>query len=181
MKQWFIDVNKKVIDWKGEKRSIKEVLQDTVKSNMIEIVPERFEKIYFGWIDNLRDWCISRQIWWGHQIPMWYKVDQEQYDKFNEQKDASSTLLNVLGVDGEVRYGTEKPDEEGLWIRDPDTLDTWFSSALWTFATLGWPDKTEELENAERYAKENKISTRNRLRYHFLLGCPHDPRFDLRP
>lgn len=146
MKQWFVDVNKQVIDWKGKKLSIKEVLQDVVRSKMVELVPSRFEKIYFHWIDNLRDWCISRQIWWGHQIPMWYKVDQEQYDKFKAVKDASSTLLNVLKVDGEIRYGTQKPEEDGLWIQDPDTLDTWFSSALWTFATLGWPEKTQELE-----------------------------------
>jgi valyl-tRNA synthetase len=145
MKQWFIDVNKKVIDWKGEQSSIKEVMQDVVRSGMIKIVPDRFEKTYFNWIDNLRDWCISRQIWWGHQIPVWHKVTQEQYDAFNEKPDPSSFYLEILKVDGEKHSGMEAPDE-GLWIRDPDTLDTWFSSALWTFATLGWPEKTEDLE-----------------------------------
>ncbi len=146
MKQWFIDVNKRVIDWKGQKLSIKEVLQDTVKSKMIKIVPSRFEKTYFHWIDNLKDWCISRQIWWGHQIPIWYKVSEEQLNKFKKHKDASSMILNVLDIDGEIKYSTEEPQSKGPWIQDPDTLDTWFSSALWTFATLGWPEKTEELK-----------------------------------
>ncbi|MDA1060567.1 MAG: valine--tRNA ligase [bacterium] len=145
MKQWFIDVNKKVIDWKGKKCSIKQVLQDTVRSKMIEIIPKRFEKIYFHWIDNLKDWCISRQIWWGHQLPIWYKVSPEQEKAFKAKKDVSSFFLEILGIDGETHYGTEKP-KSGNWIRDPDTLDTWFSSALWTFATLGWPEKTKELE-----------------------------------
>lgn len=145
LKQWFVDVNKKVIDWKGKKQSIKEVMQDVIRSGMIELVPKRFEKIYFHWIDNLKDWCISRQIWWGHQIPMWYKATPEQYNEFHKTKDASSLMLNILEIDDEIKFGTEKPEGEN-WIRDPDTLDTWFSSALWTFSTLGWPNKNEELD-----------------------------------
>ncbi len=119
MKQWFVDVNKAAIDWKGKKLSIKEVLQDTVRSKMIEIIPERFEKTYFHWIDNLRDWCICRQIWWGHRIPVWYRGEEAKFS------------LTSLGSD---------------WTQDEDTLDTWFSSALWTFSTLGWPEKTPELQ-----------------------------------
>lgn len=145
MKQWFIDVNKKVIQWKKKKCSIKEVLQDSIKSKMIKIVPKRFEKIYFHWIDNLKDWCISRQIWWGHQIPIWHKVNESQLKILNSKNDTSTLDLELLNVNGEVQFGTERP-KSGHWFRDPDTLDTWFSSALWTFATLGWPNNTEDFK-----------------------------------
>lgn len=111
MEQWFIDVNKPVMDWKGEKLSLKQVMQDVVRSGDINIVPERFANTYFSWVDNLRDWCISRQIWFGHQIPAW------------------------TNSDGSVHVGAAQPAERG-WTRDPDNLDTWFSSALWTFSTL---------------------------------------------
>ncbi len=145
MRQWFVDVNKKVIDWKGEKRSIKEVMADTVRSGMIEIVPSKFDKTYFHWIDNLRDWCISRQVIWGHQIPVWYKVSAEQYEMLSAKPDATSLDLEILGGDFETVCSETKPEGD-FWFRDPDTLDTWFSSAMWTFATLGWPNISEELK-----------------------------------
>lgn len=111
--QWFIDVNKKVKRLKN--KTIKEVCLESVRSGVfgrdkINIVPERFEKTYFNWMENLRDWCISRQIWFGHQVPVWYKGK-------------------------EVYVGVEAPEGDG-WIQDPDTLDTWFSAGLWTFSTL---------------------------------------------
>ena len=110
--QWFINVNKPIKE-RGDK-SLKELMLEAVQSKNINIIPDRFEKVYYNWILNLRDWCISRQIWYGHRIPVWYKGE-------------------------EIYCGIEAPSEEG-WSQDEDTLDTWFSSGLWTFSTLGWPD-----------------------------------------
>ena len=122
MLQWFIDVNKKIAD-RGNK-SLKELMLEPVREGKIKIIPNHFEKVYFNWIENLRDWCISRQIWYGHRIPVWYKADKNN---------------------NEIYCGIEAPAGEG-WEQDPDTLDTWFSSGLWTFSTLGWPEKTKDLE-----------------------------------
>lgn len=101
---------------------------EAVKKGEIKLLPERMKKNYFNWTDNIRDWCISRQLWWGHEIPAYY------CDKC-----------------GEIIVSKEKPEicpkcKETHFTKDPDTLDTWFSSALWPFSTLGWPQKTEELE-----------------------------------
>ncbi len=120
--QWFIDVNKPAVDWKGKKLSLKEVMQAVITDRDIEIIPSRFNKVYFRWIDNLRDWCISRQIWWGHQIPVWYRSLADGQEE---------TYVGVL---------PPKDDVKGKWLRDEDTLDTWFSSALWTWSTLINPD-----------------------------------------
>lgn len=117
--QWFIAVNKK-FDKNGKQTTLKEIMLDAVSSGKIEILPEHFEKTYFHWIENLRDWCISRQIWYGHRIPVWYKGD-------------------------ELYVGVEAPEGDG-WEQDEDTLDTWFSSGLWTFSTLGWPEETNDLK-----------------------------------
>lgn len=116
--QWFIDVNKPITA-RGD-RSLKQLMQDAVRKDGIKILPEYFEKTYFYWIDNLQDWCISRQIWYGHRIPVWYK-------------------------DNETFVGVEAPTGDE-WTQDEDTLDTWFSSGLWTFSTLGWPNKTNDLK-----------------------------------
>lgn len=126
--QWFVDVNKKVVPWKGKDCSLKEVLQDVVHSGDITIVPGRFDKTYFNWIDNLRDWCISRQIWWGHRIPVWYR----------QTTDGQETYVGTLPPKDD---GTEGWSE---WEQDPDTLDTWFSSALWTWSTLIDPELAQD-------------------------------------
>lgn len=112
--QWFVAVSKPFRDGK----SLKDLMLAAVTSGGVQIIPERFEKNYHHWIANLRDWCISRQIWFGHRLPVYYKGD-------------------------EVHVG-ENPGDG--WTQDPDTLDTWFSSGMWTFSTLGWPEKTKDLE-----------------------------------
>ncbi len=128
MNQWFVAVNKtftlpysEINGIKsGQETTLKEIMRNAVDKGQIKIIPDYFGKTYFHWIDNLSDWCISRQIWYGHRIPVWYKGEQ-------------------------IYCGIDEP-EDGEWIQDEDTLDTWFSSALWTFSTLGWPEKTKDLE-----------------------------------
>lgn len=115
--QWFVDVNKEV---PGRGKSLKEMMLEVVRNKDIEIIPERFEKTYFHWIENLRDWNISRQLWYGHRIPVWYKGN-------------------------ETYVGIDAPEGEE-WEQDSDTLDTWFSAGIWTFSTLGWPEETEDLK-----------------------------------
>ena len=102
---------------------------EAVKTGETKFIPERFEKTYFHWMENIRDWCISRQLWWGHRIPVWYCDDCGE-----------TVVTKEDGVDTCPKCGGHH------LTQDPDTLDTWFSSALWPFSTLGWPDKTEDLE-----------------------------------
>lgn len=125
--QWFVAVNKEfpmkhseISGIKqGDRVTLKKLMRHVVETKQITITPNHFEKTYYHWIDNLRDWNISRQIWYGHRVPVWYKGT-------------------------EVYCGIAAPEGEG-WEQDPDTLDTWFSSGLWTFSTLGWPEKTADL------------------------------------
>ena len=116
-KQWFVKM-----------APLAEPAIDCVKSGKTKFVPERFEKTYFHWMENIKDWCISRQLWWGHRIPAYYCADC-----------------------GEITVAKSAPDCcpkcGGKVEQDPDTLDTWFSSALWPFSTLGWPDETPELKH----------------------------------
>ncbi len=118
-KQWFVDMKKLAAD----------VLEMQASEERVEFLPERFNKTLITWLENIQDWCVSRQLWWGHRIPAWYK-------------------------DGETKVQVESPGEG--WVQDEDVLDTWFSSALWPFSTLGWPDQTEDLE---RYFENDCLVT----------------------
>jgi valyl-tRNA synthetase len=127
MEQWFVAVDKPFtiphseipgIE-SGSETTLKEMMRKSVENEAVSLPQDGFRKTYFHWIDNLRDWCISRQIWFGHRIPVWYK-------------------------DGEMKVQADSPGED--WKQDEDVLDTWFSSALWTFSTLGWPKETRDLK-----------------------------------
>ncbi|MBI5140078.1 MAG: valine--tRNA ligase [Candidatus Vogelbacteria bacterium] len=136
--QWFINVNKPIPSKGG--KTLKELMRGPIASRQIEILPNHFEKIYFNWIDNLRDWCISRQIVYGHQIPVWYHEPKCTPRQGREE--------DVIKCE-QVVVATEKPKCEFCdagYVQDPDTLDTWFSSGLWTFSTLGWPDQTTDFK-----------------------------------
>ena len=114
--QWFVKV-----------KPLAEPAIDAVKNGSIRFVPENWEKTYFNWMENIEDWCISRQIWWGHRIPAWYDTEGNFY-----VADSIEEAQKQAGIDAEL-------------TQDEDVLDTWFSSALWPFSTLGWPEETPEM------------------------------------
>ncbi len=116
-KQWYVKMD-----------SLAKPAIEVVKNKKTKFVPERFEKTYFNWMENIQDWCISRQLWWGHRIPVYYC------------QDCGEIMVSEHDVTTCTKCGSSKIEQE------TDVLDTWFSSALWPFSTLGWPDKTEDLE-----------------------------------
>ena len=147
---------------------------DVVKQGKIKFVPERFERIYLNWMENIRDWCISRQLWWGHRIPVWYCADEDgdriivtmrepgaapdaaprvaTYNEFRADGVTHETILKHgawSAVDATPIVAVETPARSpsggGHLLQDTDVLDTWFSSSLWPFSTLGWPNQTPEL------------------------------------
>ena len=115
--QWYVDA-----------KTLAKPAIEAVKSKEIQFVPANWEKTYFQWMDNIQDWCISRQLWWGHRIPIWYDESNKPYAGFSEE---------------DVR---EKHHLTGELRQEEDVLDTWFSSSLWTFATMGWPEENEKLK-----------------------------------
>ena len=117
-KQWFVNMQ-------GFAKKLKKAVED----EEINLIPKSWNSTYFHWIDNLRDWCISRQLWWGHRIPIWY----------NKQNPENRFCYDGDGIPPQIAH------EADLWQQDEDSLDTWFSSALWPFSIMGWPEKTAEL------------------------------------
>jgi len=116
-KQWFVKI-----------QPLAQPAIEAVKDGRIKIIPDRFTKIYLNWMENIRDWCISRQLWWGHRIPVWY------CQKCGEM---------IASIDTPTKC--DKCGSSDL-VQDPDVLDTWFSSGLWPHSTLGWPEQTEDLK-----------------------------------
>ena len=137
--QWFVKV-----------APLAQAAGDAVRDGRTRIHPPELAARYFDWVDNMHDWTISRQLWWGHRIPVWYAADGE---------------VRCVGPD-------EEPPGDG-WTQDPDVLDTWFSSGLWPFSTMGWPDDTDTLK-----AFYPDLGAGHRLRHPVLLGRPDD---DARP
>jgi len=125
--QWFVDT-----------AQIVQPAIDAVRDGEVKILPEQHEKVYFHWLENIEPWCISRQLWWGHQIPVWFDADGKQYCATTEEK-------------AQAMAGPGVP-----LTRDPDVLDTWFSSGLWPIGTLGWPEDTPELK---KYFPTNDLIT----------------------
>lgn len=120
--------------WFVKMQPLAQAAIDNQKSkDRIDFFPGRFEDTFLSWMENVHDWVVSRQLWWGHQIPAWYHKET-----------------------GEIYVAEEAPKDEENWTRDPDVLDTWFSSALWPFSTMGWPDQEEDLE---RYFPTNTLVT----------------------
>jgi valyl-tRNA synthetase len=119
--QWYVDA-----------KTLAGPALDAVREGKTTFIPENWKNVYFQWLENIQPWCISRQLWWGHQIPAWYGPDNHIFVAFDEQE-ALDLAKAHYGKKVELR-------------RDEDVLDTWFSSALWPFSTMGWPDKTPELE-----------------------------------
>jgi valyl-tRNA synthetase len=134
--QWFLAVDKKLKRLGG--KSLKEKALEVAKNGKIKFYPFRFTKRYIDWMTNLHDWCISRQIWFGHEFPVWYRDSNQKSVSSEQQK--------------EIYVGEKAPKGKG-WVRDPDTFDTWFSSGMWSFSTLGWPDNYKNNKKTGDLAK----------------------------
>lgn len=137
--QWYVDA-----------KTLAEPAIASVREGRTKFVPKNWEKTYFDWMENIQPWCISRQLWWGHQIPAWYGPDGEIFVEKSEEEAVAAALahyvMNGTISDDEAKAMAADPARrDGFLHRDEDVLDTWFSSALWPFSTLGWPEKTPEL------------------------------------
>ncbi|PLP60948.1 valine--tRNA ligase [Mesorhizobium loti] len=137
--QWFLDA-----------KVLAKPALASVREGRTNFVPKNWEKTYFDWMENIEPWCISRQLWWGHQIPAWYGPDGRIFVEKTEEEALEAAIQHYLAHEGPWKAWVEEKLENfqpgEILTRDEDVLDTWFSSALWPFSTLGWPDKTPELK-----------------------------------
>ena len=137
--QWYVDA-----------KTLAKPAIASVKEGRTNFVPKNWEKTYYEWMENIQPWCVSRQLWWGHQIPAWYGPDGQVFVEKTEEEALHAAIQHYLAHEGPMKAYVEdllenfKPGE--ILTRDEDVLDTWFSSALWPFSTLGWPNETPELE-----------------------------------
>ncbi|KJC35600.1 valyl-tRNA synthetase [Bradyrhizobium sp. LTSP885] len=148
--QWYVDA-----------KTLAQPAMAAVRSGETTFVPENWGKTYFEWMENIQPWCISRQLWWGHQIPAWYGPDGKVFVAETEEEAVGNALgyyveQEVITPEQGHEMATDPAQREGFITRDEDVLDTWFSSALWPFSTLGWPDDTPELK---RYYPTNTLVT----------------------
>ncbi|MBB3352296.1 MULTISPECIES: valine--tRNA ligase [unclassified Rhizobium] len=147
--QWFVD-----------NKTLGQPALESVREGRTRFIPRNWENTYFNWLENIEPWCISRQLWWGHQIPAWYGPDGQVFVEKTEEEALQAAIQHYLSHEGPMKAYVEdllenfKPGE--ILTRDEDVLDTWFSSALWPFSTLGWPDETPELA---RYYPTNVLVT----------------------
>ncbi len=135
--------------WFADAKTLAEPAIASVREGRTNFVPKNWEKTYFDWMENIQPWCISRQLWWGHQIPAWYGPDGTVFVEKDEEAALDAAVQHYLAHEGPwkawVQERLENAEPGSILTRDEDVLDTWFSSALWPFSTLGWPDDTPEL------------------------------------
>ncbi|ULJ73541.1 valine--tRNA ligase [Rhizobium gallicum] len=146
--------------WWVDNKTLAKPAIASVREGRTQFVPKNWENTYFQWMENIQPWCISRQLWWGHQIPAWYGPDGQVFVEKTEEEALQAAIQHYLSHEGPMKAYVEdllenfKPGE--ILTRDEDVLDTWFSSALWPFSTLGWPEQTPELA---RYYPTNVLVT----------------------
>lgn len=147
--QWYVDA-----------KTLAKPAIESVREGRTNFVPKNWDKTYYEWMENIQPWCVSRQLWWGHQIPAWYGPDGQVFVEKSEEDALQAAIQHYLSHEGPWKAWVEeklenfKPGE--ILTRDEDVLDTWFSSALWPFSTLGWPEKTPEVA---RYYPTNVLVT----------------------
>ncbi|MDO9417062.1 valine--tRNA ligase [Pararhizobium sp.] len=135
--------------WFADAKTLAQPAIEAVRDGRTNFVPKNWEKTYFDWMENIEPWCISRQLWWGHQIPAWFGPDGQIFVEKTEEEALHAAIQHYIAHEGPWKAWVEEKLENfqpgDILTRDEDVLDTWFSSALWPFSTLGWPDKTPEL------------------------------------